>query len=87
MSTQAGIFVLDMLADYKMPQTTLQGVMKKTDQLVKSQVDEILSEISRRIAAGGDLQNEIASFKAMYKNSSVFEGLEYQEKQQQTVLH
>ena len=34
MSTQAAIFVLDMLADYKMPQKTLKGVMKKSDQLV-----------------------------------------------------
>ena len=51
--------------------------------LLMTQVDEILSEISRRVAAGGDLQNEIASIKAIYKNSSVFEGLEYQEKQQQ----
>ena len=71
-----------MRADYKMTQTTLQGVMKGTDKLVKSKVEDILNEASGRIASGEDPQEVIDAMKLNNKIGSMFDGLEYQEKQQ-----
>ena len=75
-----------MRADYKMTQTTLQGVMKGTDKLVKSKVEDILNEASGRIASGEDPQEVIDAMKLNNKIGSMFDGLEYQEKQQMFIL-
>lgn len=80
-------FVSNALAEYKLPQLVIQGLMADVSKLVKSEVSKQLSKASELLRNHEcDHDEEIESLKSNYQELDLFAGLHNQYSQIQYVF-
>ena len=81
-------FISSSLAEHKLPQLVMQGLMVGVSKLIKSEVSKQLDKASELLRDQGcDHDGEIESLKSNYEDLDLFAGLHNQYSQIKYALH